>query len=177
MDELKRRFGVTDAAAAALVKHLAGSTRLDWDTCDVPDAIDIEFNISAPGAEPQYRPLESLSVGQKSTAILLLLLLKDDNPFVIDQPEDDLDNRFIFEDVVRRLRQTKETRQFIIATHNANIPVLGDAEQIVILNASNNHGRIEQTGSIDDREIQAAVKGILEGGAHAFTMRKLKYGF
>jgi energy-coupling factor transporter ATP-binding protein EcfA2 len=177
VDELKERFSLTDAAAGDLAKALDGRTRLDWDAFDVPDAIEIEFNVSPAGAEPQYRPLGTLSVGQKSTAILLLLLLKDDNPFVVDQPEDDLDNRFIYEDIVQRLRSAKEQRQFIVATHNANIPVLGDAEQIVVLNASNNQGMIERTGSIDDRAIQSSVKDILEGGESAFEMRKKKYGF
>ena len=175
--EVTKRFGLTDAAAKTLTDALSGKTRLEWDGFDVPDAIKIDFNVSPLGAEPQYRPLETLSVGQKSTAILLLLLLKDDNPFVIDQPEDDLDNRFIYEDIVQRLRQAKEQRQFIVATHNANIPVLGDAEQIVVLSASNNQGRVERTGSIDAREIQTAVKSILEGGEQAFEMRQKKYGF
>jgi hypothetical protein len=175
--ELKKRFGLTDASAAALAKCLEGRTRLDWDLLDVPDAIEIEFNVSPLATEPQYRPLESLSVGQKSTAILLLLLLKDDEPFVVDQPEDDLDNRFIYEDIVQRLRGAKEQRQFVVATHNANIPVLGDAEQIIVLTASNDQGRVERTGSIDSRDVQAFVKSILEGGEHAFEMRKKKYGF
>ena len=177
VDALKERFSLSDSTASDLVKGLEGRTRLDWDAVDVPDAIEIEFNVSPAGSEPQYRPLKTLSVGQKSTAVLLLLLLKDDSPFVVDQPEDDLDNRFIYEDIVQRLRSAKEQRQFIVATHNANIPVLGDAEQIVVLNASNDQGKIERTGSIDDRAIQSFVKNILEGGADAFEMRKKKYGF
>lgn len=176
-EEVKSRFGLTDASAASLVSVLAGKTRLDWDSFTVPDSIEIEFNVSPAGSEPQYRPLETLSVGQKSTAVLLLLLLKDDNPFIVDQPEDDLDNRFIYEDVVQRLREAKERRQFIVATHNANIPVLGDAEQIVVLNASSAQARIERSGSIDDRQIQGLVKIVLEGGEQAFEMRKAKYGF
>ncbi|HUQ97800.1 MAG TPA: hypothetical protein VM166_00005, partial [Gemmatimonadaceae bacterium] len=138
--------------------------------------ISIEFNV-APAGEPQYRALTQLSVGQKSTAILLLLLLNDDHPFIIDQPEDDLDNRFIYEYIVTRLRDSKEKRQFIVATHNANIPVLGDAEQIVVLSATSDSTRVECFGSIDDPDVQRNVKHILEGGQQAFELRRKKYGF
>lgn len=175
-EELRTRFGLTDSAASDLIKAMDGKVRYDWDCLDVPDAIEIEFNVG-PASEPQFRPLDRLSVGQKSTAVLLLLLLKDDNPFIVDQPEEDLDNRFIYEDIVRRLRSAKEKRQFIVATHNANIPVLGDAEQIIVLSASSSQGTIECTGSIDDVKIKGFAKEILEGGESAFEMRREKYGF
>ena len=67
-----------------------------------------------------------------SIAVLLLIMQASDAPLLVDQPEDDLDNRFIYDDVVKRLRAAKSHRQFVVATHNANIPVLGDAEQIVV---------------------------------------------
>lgn len=169
-------FDVSEANASRIVEAVGLSQRFALETFDLPDAISIEFNV-APKGEPQYKPLPQLSVGQKSTAILLLLLLNEDRPFVVDQPEDDLDNRFIYEDIVTRLRASKEQRQFVIATHNANIPVLGDAEQIVVLNASSETSKVECSGSIDDPSVQQSVKHILEGGQQAFEMRRKKYGF
>ena len=93
-----------------------------------------------PTGTRDYRPLDRLSPGQKSTAILLLIMQESRDPLLIDQPEDDLDNRFIYDDIVQRLREAKPARQFVIATHNANIPILGDAEQIVVLDAKESDG-------------------------------------
>ena len=132
---------------------------------------------------PAFRALEELSTGQKATAVLLLLLLESDAPLIVDQPEDDLDNRFITEGVVPRMRNEKQRRQFIFSTHNANIPVLGDAELIVGLSASGEaeHGRAriapEHMGSIDTQPVRELEEEILEGGKEAFERRRRKYGF
>lgn len=143
----------------------------------------IELN-TAPEEQPQsWRSLEELSTGQKATAVLLLLLLESEAPLVVDQPEDDLDNRFITEGVVPIMRDEKRRRQFVFSTHNANIPVLGDAELILGLGASgeakDGKAIIEPVhmGSIDSRPVRELVEEILEGGKTAFEMRRLKYGF
>ena len=115
--------------------------------------------------------------------MLLLLLLESDAPLIIDQPEDDLDNRFITEDIVPKMREEKRRRQFLFSTHNANIPVLGDAELILGLTAMGeaNQGKAqiarEHMGSIDLQSVQEVVKDLLEGGKDAFETRRLKYGF
>jgi hypothetical protein len=102
---------------------------------------------------------------------------------VIDQPEDDLDNRFITDVVIPILRREKRRRQFLFATHNANLPVLGDAELIVTLEASGEgetgSAKIndEHIGSIDLASVKYQVEQILEGGKQAFEMRRAKYGF
>ncbi len=127
--------------------------------------------------------MNDLSTGQKATTILLLLLLESDAPLIIDQPEDDLDNFFIAEGIIPKMREEKLSRQFIFSTHNANIPVLGDAELIVGLKAVGEaalgHGEIpvEWMGSIDDRNVRLNVEQILEGGKDAFEMCRAKYGF
>ena len=150
---------------------------------DLTPTTKIELNVAADGDSPVWRSLEELSTGQKATAVLLLLLLESDAPLVVDQPEDDLDNRFITDGVVPIMRQEKRRRQFVFSTHNANIPVLGDAELIVGLTA---HGDVNQgqakiaqehLGSIDMRSVRELVEEILEGGKSAFEMRRLKYGF
>jgi ABC-type lipoprotein export system ATPase subunit len=107
---------------------------------------------------------------------LTLLLVESDIPLIVDQPEDSLDNKFIYEEVVKLLRQEKEKRQFIIATHNANIPVLGDAELILALEAEEERGWVEQRDAIDNLDVQEAVKKVLEGGKEAFERRREKYG-
>ena len=141
------------------------------------------MNIAADGDTPEWRTLDDLSTGQKATAILLLLLLESDAPLVVDQPEDDLDNRFITEGIVPKMRDEKRQRQYIFATHNANIPVLGDAELIVGMTAGGDstEGRAkivaEHMGSIDSRPVRKLVEQVLEGGRTAFELRRLKYGY
>ncbi len=144
----------------------------------------IQLNTAATDGPPIWQTLEELSTGQKATAILLLLLLESDAPLIVDQPEDDLDNRFITDVVVPKMRYKKRCRQFIFSTHNANIPVLGDAELILGLTASgdaDNKGKAvikpEHAGSIDASEVRELVEEILEGGKDAFDTRRIKYGF
>ncbi len=143
----------------------------------------IHLNTAPAGEPPLWQTLEALSTGQKATAVLLLLLLESDAPLIVDQPEDDLDNRFITEGVVPRMREEKRRRQFIFSTHNANIPVLGDAELILGLTAlgeaEGGNARInpDHMGSIDARPVREMVEEILEGGKDAFETRRLKYGF
>ena len=150
---------------------------------ELPATTKIELNTAAAGEPPVWQTLQALSTGQKATAVLLLLLLESKAPLVVDQPEDDLDNRFITEGVVPIMRQEKRRRQFVLSTHNANIPVLGDAELILGLAASGEakegHAKIapEHMGSIDIQPVRELVEEILEGGKAAFEMRRSKYGF
>ncbi|WP_109793991.1 TrlF family AAA-like ATPase [Minwuia thermotolerans] len=150
---------------------------------ELPATTKIELNTAPDGEPATWQTLQALSTGQKATAVLLLLLLESEAPLVVDQPEDDLDNRFITEGVVPIMRQEKRRRQFVFSTHNANIPVLGDAELILGLAASGEaregHARIapEHMGSIDSQPVRELVEEILEGGKAAFEMRRSKYGF
>ena len=150
---------------------------------ELPPTTWIELNTAAEEEPSVWQTLEALSTGQKATAVLLLLLLESEAPLVVDQPEDDLDNRFITEGVVPIMRQEKRRRQFVFSTHNANIPVLGDAEQILGLDASGGaekgQAKIapEHMGSIDSGPVRELVEEILEGGKDAFEMRRSKYGF
>ena len=121
-----------------------------------------------------YKDTSSLSTGQKCTTILPILLLDSDNPLIIDQPEDNLDNRFIFENVVKSLRRVKQQRQLILVTHNPNIPVLGDAEQIVVLDSDGARSRLIKEGSVDGCKDEIVT--LLEGGAEAFQKRGERYG-
>jgi predicted ATPase len=105
-----------------------------------------------------------------------MLSSKSNAPLIIDQPEDNLDGEFIYHSLIPVLRLAKERRQVIAVTHNANIAVLGDAEQIVVLKSTNEKGTIARTGSIDDQETRAAACAILEGSREAFLRRAKIYG-
>ena len=150
---------------------------------ELPATTEIGLNTAPDGAPANWQTLEALSTGQKATAVLLLLLLESEAPLVVDQPEDDLDNRFITEGVVPIMRQEKRRRQFVFSTHNANIPVLGDAELILGLaatgEAKEGQARVapKHMASIDSRPVRELVEEILEGGKAAFEMRRSKYGF
>ena len=132
------------------------------------------INDSGTTEEDKYRLVSKLSAGERSTVILPLVTHGTPNPLVIDQPEDDLDNAYIHDNFVHwLLRTTKGKRQYIFATHNANIPVLGDAENIVIMNATREHGCILKNGCTDN--VSSHIMDILEGGKKAFTDRYSKY--
>lgn len=102
---------------------------------ELPPTTLIRLNTVPIGASPSRQALEDLFTRQNATALLLLLLLESDAPFIVGRPEDDLDNRFITEDVVPKMREKKRRRHPVFSTHNANIPVLGDAELILGLMA------------------------------------------
>ena len=179
---LQAKLGIPATQAERLAKAPAEVTR-ELEELDLLHTTVIKLNVAAEGQPPVWQALERLSTGQKATAMLLLLLLESDAPLVVDQPEDDLDNRFVTEGVVPRMKVEKRRRQFLFTTHNANIPVLGDAELILALKASDEGGRgraeipVEHMGSIDTRAVRDLVEELLEGGREAFETRRLKYGF
>ncbi len=181
-DALSKAYNITPAQAERLAKA-DPEVLMRIEELELPPTTAIRLNTAPADDPPAWQALEDLSTGQKATAVLLLLLLESDAPLVVDQPEDDLDNRFITEGVVPRMREEKQRRQFVFSTHNANIPVLGDAELIVGLSASGEaeRGRArmapEHMGSIDARPVRELVEEILEGGKEAFEMRRRKYGF
>lgn len=121
------------------------------------------------------KELKHHSLGQRASALLLYVLSQRQNDvIIIDQPEDDLDNQTIYDDVIKLLREMKPHAQFIFATHNANFPVLGDAEQVHACQYQDEKVAV-QSGSIDARPVQEAIINIMEGGQEAFNRRKEVY--
>ncbi|MBN2033896.1 MAG: AAA family ATPase [Deltaproteobacteria bacterium] len=123
----------------------------------------------------QGKSLGDYSLGQRATVILHILMHLRRHPVIlIDQPEDDLDNETLYSHFIRQLLERKELTQFIFATHNPNIPVLGDAEQTIVC-----HKEEEQfsfyNGSIDNKSIQSRIVTVMEGGEDAFRRRKEIY--
>jgi ABC-type Mn2+/Zn2+ transport system ATPase subunit len=132
---------------------------------DLPK-LTVTKRIDSPGEAPRYLPrdFKRLSLGQQQSVLLALMLTSESKaPLIVDQPEDNLDSEFIYKTLVPVIRAAKERRQVIVVTHNANIAVLGDAEQIVVLKATNDKATITTRGSIDEpttRERRARIYGI-----------------
>lgn len=178
-DQIQAKFNVTAGMADRIARWLTAdeSRMMELETIIPADALGVQLRV-----DDAYRSLDHLSVGQRATAILLLLFALEGRVLVLDQPEDDLDNRFVYEDIVQILREqkglsdSKKRRQIIAATHNANIPVIGDAELVLGLDARDGRGQVIGRASIDDRQIRELVKSVMEGGEEAFLRRAEKYG-
>lgn len=155
-----------------LVKSMKDSQLDEIDLLVPEDEIEIEYKPSGSGS---FKKLSSASAGQKTTAILTLILSQGDVPLILDQPEDDLDNRLVYELIVDRLRQAKENRQIIVVTHNANIPVNGDSEYIISMDSESKKLSVCQEGTIEQISIKKEICDIMEGGEQAFKMRSEKY--
>ena len=115
--------------------------------------------------------LKQGSAGQKAAAILAFLLSNGDEPIIIDQPEDDLDNALIYDLIVKQLHESKNRRQVIVATHNPNIVVNGDSELVHSFHFKNGQVQIAHSGGLDDKDIREDICTIMEGGREAFTRR------
>jgi ABC-type cobalamin/Fe3+-siderophores transport system ATPase subunit len=137
------------------------------------DQICIELNVST-GVEPLFKDASELSQGQKCTALLPLLLARRDTPLIIDQPEDNLDNHFIYETVVETINRVKSKRQMIFITHNPNIPVLAEADLVVVMHSDGRTGHIAKQGTLD--VCRDEIIDLLEGGQEAFDRRRDRYG-
>jgi ABC-type Mn2+/Zn2+ transport system ATPase subunit len=175
-EEIQNRFkdARISRQAAEAIAGLPGAKVRELEEIDLPERLELLLNVSRDGEN--YREVSRLSTGQQCTAILHLLLLDNQDPLVIDQPEDNLDNAFIADHIVDELRASKTSRQFVFATHNANIPVFGDAEWIGVLREEDGHCKLQASGSIDAPNIKELAANILEGGREAFNRRREKYG-
>jgi len=135
-------------------------------TYKVENRINIEYN---------GKSLDKHSLGQRASALILFLLAQRENDvLIIDQPEDDLDNQTIYDDVIKELKHIKGGMQFIFATHNANIPVLGDSEKVVACSYDEKKMFVHP-GTIDNPQTQRYIVDIMEGGDEAFNRRKNIY--
>lgn len=143
----------------------------ELETKEVYDAPKIEIK-----DRTTWKSLEQMSDGQRCTALLSIAMLERSAPLVVDQPEDMLDNEHVYSTIVSVIKEIKSSRQLLVATHNANIPVLGDAEQIVVMFSNGTEGYFQERGSIDDENVREKAQDILEGGEKAFGRRNEKYG-
>lgn len=168
---LADQAGINVEQAGKAVDALSGSGVLfDLESVELDDKPRIELKDG-----DEYKDSLSVSTGQKCTSILPILLLESDRPLLVDQPEDNLDNRFIYETVVKRLCELKTNRQLIFVTHNANIPVLGDADKVFVFESNGVKGQLEKDGTVDDCRDEIISR--LEGGEDAFMRRKERYKY
>lgn len=164
--------GLADAAqlpkdrAARVLGHLRENGVAEIVTSDIDDNVRM---LLLDGTE--YKPIESLSAGQRCTVILAMVLQHSQRVLVIDQPEDHLDNAYIATTVVKALRNRKSDSQIILSTHNANIPVLGGAELVVELSSDGRNGFVQVCKPLDDGEAVEAITKVMEGGREAFERR------
>jgi DNA repair ATPase RecN len=118
-----------------------------------------------------YKVSHDLSMGQRCTVVLPMLLAEEREAVVLDQPEDHLDNAFIVETLVSAISKRSEGGQVIVATHNANIPVLGEAMQVIVLASDGRRGFVASVGGLDSDKSVHAITTLMEGGREAFAQR------
>ncbi len=139
------------------------------------DFLGTKYDLKVDGKD-----LSELSPGERGGLLLIFYLMLDrqDIPLVIDQPEDNLDNKSVYEILVTFLKQAKKRRQIILVTHNPNLAVVADAEQIIHVSIDKKDGKHDFdffSGAIEEPRINQAVVDILEGTLPAFDNRRLKY--
>ena len=158
-----------------LTKKMRGLSPEQMDRLELllpEDQIEMQYKANE---KSPFRPIATASPGQKTAAILTFLLLHGEKPLIIDQPEDDLDTSLIHSLVVKQLRAGKDNRQVIIVTHNPNIPVNGDSEQIIVMDADSEFVTTKHRGSIDNKKIRELICEVMEGGVEAFNLRSQRY--
>jgi hypothetical protein len=173
---LAAESGLTESWAKKVIEKL-------WSADDFTNVLALQHNCY-PGDVPSirfrkegavYDDLTELSVGQKCTALLIIALCDGSMPVVIDQPEDALDVISVWEDIAKKLRRGKNSRQFILTTHNSSVAVAADSDQFIVLKAGANSGRIVASGAIDRQDVKKAVIDHLEGGEIPYILRSKKY--
>lgn len=124
----------------------------------------------------QWEPITQGSQGQRSAALLAFLLAFGDEPMVLDQPEDDLDNHLIYQLIVQQIRENKLRRQLIIVTHNPNVVVNGDAELVHVMEFGQGQCYVKQSGALQEQSVRTEVCRVMEGGREAFARRWRRLG-
>ena len=166
---LAKRGGINVQQASSVIKALGTAERLmELQILDMDDLPSIELCDNG-----IYKSTADVSTGQKCTAILPILMFDSANPLLIDQPEDNLDNCFVYEAIVASVNDAKKSRQLIFVTHNPNIPVLGDATNVVVMQSDGRTGKTKQVGDVDT--CRDDIVNLLEGGAEAFNLRSKRY--
>lgn len=160
---------VNDARFRRHIQNLSPEALDRLDLWFPEDSLDVQYSPTPDGQ--RFRSIHEGSPGQKTAALLAFLLSYGDEPLIIDQPEDDLDNHLIYDLIVTQLREIKQHRQIVVVTHNANIVVNGDAELVYALEARGGETQKECEGSLQKKKVRETICAIMEGGREAFERR------
>jgi energy-coupling factor transporter ATP-binding protein EcfA2 len=161
---------ITNERAARVLTHLR-STDLGKIGC-----IEIDDNVNFQLLDGKdFKEFASLSTGQRCTVVLPMVLAHQDNIIIVDQPEDHIDNAFITDTLIKAILARDKNTQILFTTHNPNIPVLGDADNVVHLASDGRRGFCLTAGNLIDSEVVRAISNVMEGGAEAFEKRSNFY--
>lgn len=163
---LNEIMGMHKDRALRLVTYMRDTDLSEIATTDIDEDVNL---LLLDGLE--YKKIETLSAGQRCTVILSVVLQITGGVLVIDQPEDHLDNAYVASTVIKALRARKIDSQIIITTHNANIPVLGEADLIIEMTSDGRNGYVQLCKPLDTPEAVASITRVMEGGAEAFRQR------
>lgn len=168
--DLAEALGIATERAAAVIAALRSNGVADVVASSIEDGVSLSLLSGR-----DYKSSERLSIGQRCTVVLPVLLGHHGDPLLVDQPEDHLDNAFIASTLVTALLRRNAGDQFIFSSHNANLPVLGGADRVVVMDSDGDRGFVRATGSLEAGEVVDAVTRIMEGGAEAFATRARFY--
>ena len=159
--------------------------KFDTDYIHSVEKLTLEFNVENNSTNDNdkkiyFREVSSLSQGQKVVAMLSFVMgyttfQNDSRPLIIDQPEDNLDNKYIYKTLVDSILTEKNNKQIIIATHNSTIVINGKAEQVIVLESDGSHGYILDYGYSDEKKIKKHILNQLEGGVESFRRKYIMY--
>ena len=180
LEDVKQRLTAADEGFGGhfrnyLWRKLETPEFADHVRCWFPDD-DLRIEYSRAGDGRDWSAITQGSQGQRSAALLAFLLAFGDEPLVLDQPEDDLDNHLIYELIVRQIRENKRRRQLIIVTHNPNVVVNGDAEMVHALDFGGGQCRVMERGALQEKAVREEVCRVMEGGREAFSRRWARLG-
>ena len=180
LEDVKQRLTAADEGFGGhfrnyLQRKLKTPEFTDHVRCWFPED-DLRIEYSRAGDGRDWSAITQGSQGQRSAALLAFLLAFGDEPLILDQPEDDLDNHLIYELIVRQIRENKRRRQLIIVTHNPNVVVNGDAEMVHALDFGGGQCRVMERGALQEKTVREEVCRVMEGGREAFSRRWARLG-
>jgi ABC-type lipoprotein export system ATPase subunit len=169
-DSIADAASITRDRAARVLAHLREADMSAIATTPIDDVVTFQL---LDGKD--YKDIGELSTGQRCTVILPIILRHIERILVVDQPEDHIDNAFIVDTLIQAILARSPTTQIIFTTHNANIPVLGNAERVLQLGSNGRRGYILAAASLDEPVVVSAISTVMEGGAEAFEQRAKFY--
>ena len=165
-DSIAESASITRDRAARVLAHLRESDIGAIATIPIEDVVTFEL---LDGRD--YKDIAELSTGQRCTVVLPIILRHTERILIVDQPEDHIDNAFIVDTLVKAIINRDPSSQIVFTTHNANIPVLGNANRVIQLGSNGRRGYVLAAGDLEDSVVVSGISTIMEGGAEAFERR------